>query len=432
MQIRYIHTADVHLGFQQYGRPERAKDFARAFAHVVDRAIESRVDFLLVAGDLFHKRNVDAMTVAQAWELLTRLKAAGVPVLCVEGNHERAFYNAGWTWLHFLSSTGLLTLLEPNHLGGDTRLDPWDEDARLGGYIDIGPARVLGIKYHGASAPVVLGHVADQLAALPERPFSVMMLHEGLEGQIPRATGGLSSTQMEVLRPHCEYLALGHIHKQYDFGGWAYNPGSLETVSSEETAWERGYYEVTADTETRGLVSVEHKDVPRRPFRRVFVSVEACETPRQLEELVLADIERQLRREQGVKPVLDVTLRGTLQFADDALDLPGMEARVQERFDPLLTRLKNNTVPVGYASGVALGEDGQIDRRALELQVLEELVARDSRYAGSAAEWAGLFQQLKDSALEKVAPQELFGLLERGFERERVRETERGRREGAA
>ncbi len=421
MQVNYIHAADVHLGYQQYGRAERADDFARAFKQVCDRAIATRPDFLLIAGDLFHKRNVDARTVSQAYELLTRLKDAGVPVLCVEGNHERAFYNSSWTWLDFLSSTGLLYLLAPTHAGGTSRLDPWDEEQRLGGYVEIGPTRVYGIKYHGASAPIVLSHIAEQLTQLPERPFSVMMLHEGMEGQLPRATGGLSSSQMEVLRPHCDYLALGHIHKQYDFGGWAFNPGSLETCSAEEVSWQRGYYEVTADLETRTLVRVEHKQVARRPFRRVFVSVESCDTPTTLEALVLGEIERQVRREHDREPVLDVTLRGTLQFSDDALDLRVMEAKVQEQFSPLLARIRNSTLPVGYAAGVAVGEDGQIDRRALELTVLTELVARDSRYAGSAAEWAGVFQELKDSGLQRLPPEEILHLLERGYDQVHAR-----------
>lgn len=417
MKIRWIHTADVHLGNQQYGLPQRSSDFARAFKYVCDYAISTSPDFMLIAGDLFHKRNVDARTVSQAFDLLTELRSAGIPVLCVEGNHERAFYNAGWTWLDFLSSTGLLYLLSPTYEGGISRLAPWDDAERLGGYLDLGPTRVYGIKYHGASAPKVLGHVADQLSQLGDRPFSVMMLHEGMEGQLPRATGGLSSTQLEVLRPHSEYLAMGHIHKQYDFGGWAYNPGSLETCSSEEVSWNRGFYEVTADTEARTLLDVVLHPVPRRPFLRFSVGVEGCPNPYSLEDLVVTQIERGMNGTGRHKPVLDVTLRGTLQFSDDALQVAQLQSRVQETFEPLIVRIKNNTVPVGYNSGVAMGEDGQIDRRALELQVLTELVSLDSRYAGEASEWARTFQRIKDLALERRPPYEVVELLEEGMER---------------
>jgi len=417
LKIRWIHTADVHLGYQQYGSAQRADDFARAFQHVCEHAIRERVDFVLIAGDLFHKRAVDPRTMTQAFDLLTTLKVAGIPTLCVEGNHERAFYNLNMTWLSFLSTNDLLYLLEPDDSAGLSTLAPWDPHERTGGYVDIGPARIYGIKYYGASAPQVLQRVADQLAGEAERPFGIVMLHEGMEGQIPRSTGGLSGTQLEVLRPHCEYLALGHIHKRYDFGGWAYNPGSLETVSSEETQWDRGYYVVEADTESRTLLHVQHHINPRRPFHRVFVHVEACTTPESLEQVALREIERTLIDGTAARPVLDVTLVGTLQFADDALKLDRLETDVRERWDPLVVRIKNSTVRVGQSFEGTLGPDGQIDRRALELQVFQQLLAGDSRYERHAAEWAQSVQEVKDSALQKLPPEEIVTLLERGIER---------------
>ncbi len=417
MKIRWIHTADVHLGYQQYGSSHRADDFARAFRHVCDHAIRERVDFVLIAGDLFHKRAVDPRTMTQAFDLLTTLKAAGIPTLCIEDNHERAFYNQSWTWLAFLAANYLLYLLEPDDSAGQSTLTPWDPEERTGGYVDIGPARIYGIKYYGASAPRVLQRVSDQLSAETGRPFGIVMLHEGMEGQIPRSTGGLSGTQLEVLRPHCEYLALGHIHKRYDFGSWAYNPGSLETVSAEETQWDRGYYVVEADTESRTLLDVQHHSNPRRPFYRIYVHVEACTTPDSLEQAVLREVERKLVDGVAWPPVVDVTLVGTLQFADDALKLDRLEARVRELWDPLVVRVKNSTVRVGQSFEGALGPDGQIDRRALELQVFQQLLAGDSRYERHAVEWAQTVQEVKDSALQKLPPEEIVTLLERGIER---------------
>lgn len=417
MRVRWIHAADVHLGYQQYGLAERADDFARAFKHVCDHAIRSRVDFLLIAGDLFHKRAVDARTMGQAYGLLSELRKAGIPVLCVEGNHERAFYNASWTWLEFLSVNGLLHLLGPNDATGQSRLDPWDEDDRCGGYLDINGVRVYGIKYHGASAPRVLERVSNQLAAETQRPLSVVMLHEGMEGQLPRSTGGLTAAQLDLLQPHCEYLALGHIHKRYEHRNWAHNPGSLETCSTEEWEWERGYYEVEADTDARQIVNITHHTNPRRHFHRIFIGVEACSTPGNLEETVLRRVESQVMSKPRSRPVIDVTLRGTLQFGDDALRLPFLEEQIRERCAPMVVRIKNNTVPAGYSSAAALDENGQLDRRLLEVQVLTDLLRRDSRYEQAAGQWALTFQEIKDAALTGVPPAEVVRILEAGQDR---------------
>lgn len=88
--MRFMHAADIHLGYQQYGVKERFDDFSQVFLHLVDQAVERQVSFVLLAGDLFEKRTVDPLAMRVAVEGLQSLRAAGIPVLAVEGNHERA------------------------------------------------------------------------------------------------------------------------------------------------------------------------------------------------------------------------------------------------------------------------------------------------------------------------------------------------------
>jgi|Deesub1362A_J573_1020465.scaffolds.fasta_scaffold00039_42 DNA repair exonuclease SbcCD nuclease subunit len=107
---QFIHTADVHLGYVQYGLHQRFIDFGRAFSQVVSYAIENDVDFVLISGDLFHKRNINALTYLQAYELLSRLK--GIPVFVIEGNHDLAYFKDRHSWLEALDRQGLITLLK--------------------------------------------------------------------------------------------------------------------------------------------------------------------------------------------------------------------------------------------------------------------------------------------------------------------------------
>ena len=46
--MRFMHIADVHLGYQQYGSKERFDDFSRVFLHIVEQAIDRQVDFGLL------------------------------------------------------------------------------------------------------------------------------------------------------------------------------------------------------------------------------------------------------------------------------------------------------------------------------------------------------------------------------------------------
>lgn len=44
--MRFVHIANAHLGYQQYGLKDRFNDFSRLFLHLVDDAWDEAVDFL--------------------------------------------------------------------------------------------------------------------------------------------------------------------------------------------------------------------------------------------------------------------------------------------------------------------------------------------------------------------------------------------------
>ena len=52
--IRFIHTADIHFGMENYGRLDiktgihsRLLDFQKAVNYIIDRALEEDIDFFL-------------------------------------------------------------------------------------------------------------------------------------------------------------------------------------------------------------------------------------------------------------------------------------------------------------------------------------------------------------------------------------------------
>ncbi|MBN1260726.1 MAG: AAA family ATPase, partial [Anaerolineae bacterium] len=76
--MHFLHIADIHLGYQQYGLSERFNDFSHAFLHLIDEALARQVDFVLLAGDLFEKRRRKQEKALHALETrLTTLPRAG-------------------------------------------------------------------------------------------------------------------------------------------------------------------------------------------------------------------------------------------------------------------------------------------------------------------------------------------------------------------
>src|SRR5690348_13933929 len=102
MQLRFIHAADIHLGYAQYNLDRRADDFALAYFDLVDHTVSAGADFLLIAGDLFHRANTDAWTLKQAIHGLETLRRAGIPVVAIEGNHDAQHYHKHLSWMQFL------------------------------------------------------------------------------------------------------------------------------------------------------------------------------------------------------------------------------------------------------------------------------------------------------------------------------------------
>ena len=127
---KFLHIADIHLGFDRYNSPERTKDFFRAFQTTLEQyALEASVDFVLIAGDLFEHRNILPATLNQAQVCLQVLQEEGIPVLAIEGNHDNRPYGTRTSWLKYLSEWGLVQLLEPDDpKEGNGLLSSWNDE----------------------------------------------------------------------------------------------------------------------------------------------------------------------------------------------------------------------------------------------------------------------------------------------------------------
>jgi DNA repair protein SbcD/Mre11 len=428
MRARFVHTADNHLGFEQYGYKERFNDFARAFFAVVDDAIARQADFFVIAGDLFNKRAIDALTLIQAQEALQKLHTAGIPAIAIEGNHDRSYYRDGVSWLQFLCWEGLLHLLNPTVREGAPVLEPWDKAAMRGAYVDVkgGALRVYGLPWYGAGTARVMEQLARELAAARVEEeaagvlYRVLLLHTGVEGQLPQLHGLPTRAQFEPLRGLVDYVALGHVHKPYAIDDWLFNPGSTETWGAEECAWERGYYYVEVDTDTEPRHRANHLVNPRRPFYRFTFKVDGLADPAALHERFERFCAREARGLKAnevpaphLEPVVDVVLTGILSFDNGAVDRQRLEETVRAHFHALVARIHDTTRDTDFEPDVEGEGDGR-DRASwhqLELGIFRDLVARDARYAPEAPAWATTLAEIKQMALGGEDPAAIVARL---------------------
>ena len=88
-RLTIIHTSDVHLESDTFGRGEEGQKYQRriqhAFRKVVDLVHEKQADLFLIAGDLFDSNRVPESGVEF---VNAELQRAPCPVVLIPGNHD--------------------------------------------------------------------------------------------------------------------------------------------------------------------------------------------------------------------------------------------------------------------------------------------------------------------------------------------------------
>ncbi len=195
----FLHAADIHLdsplrGIERYDQApveELRGATRRALENLVALALCERVDFVLIAGDLYDDDWDDFRTGLFFAAQMVRLDEAGIPVVIVAGNHDAAN-----RMTHRLPLPRSVTLLLPGQ----------PQTVR----IESCRAAIHGQSF-GERA------TTENLAAGYPPPvkgwFNVGLLHTSLtgrEGHDPYAPCSLDDLRAKEY----DYWALGHIHKR--------------------------------------------------------------------------------------------------------------------------------------------------------------------------------------------------------------------------
>jgi DNA repair exonuclease SbcCD nuclease subunit len=409
--MRFLHLADLHLGFPQYGNAERFQDFGKALEQAVEYAIDTQVNAILIAGDLMHRATIDPSVYIQAAGILKATRERGIPVIAVEGNHDAARHRGEVSWLDALCSEGYLHLLRAGFDSDGCNLTRWDPQSKTGSYLDIGNVRFIGLQWSGAMAPMRIPEVAEAIRTLPKSGtnFTVLITHAGLEGELSNLPVYLTFQQLDPLKDCVDYLALGHIHKQYERRGWIYNPGCPEVFDMGETSWEKGWYviEVTSD----GQKQVYYEEYDHRPFCIHSLHATGKLSPAELYQHVETSIQEWLPEWQrcSPKPVVIIKLEGHLEFDRQQIDINLVKKMVQDTGSVLLCEVRDEKL---HLPGVDMPEEEDLSDEDLELRVFQEVAYNNAQYAAYSEEWARTMRQVMQLSLEKRSFDDIFDALQ--------------------
>lgn len=200
--VRFVHAADLHLDAPFQGidasdprlRESLVASTYEALGRIVTLCIEERVDFLVIAGDVYNSRDKSLRAQIGFQAACVRLAEAGIPVFVASGNHDPA---DGW-------SAGL-RLPETVHHFSTHEVEgvAFERDREAlctlygRGYEHATEKRDLAKGFHRSSGDAI----------------AIGVLHTNVGGRTDYEDYAPSSMD-ELRAAGMDYWALGHVHKQ--------------------------------------------------------------------------------------------------------------------------------------------------------------------------------------------------------------------------
>ncbi len=201
--MKFAHLADCHLG--GWRQPELKQLNLESFRKAIDISIQEKVDFVLIAGDLFDSAYPGIEILEETFLQLKKLKDKGISCYYIAGSHD--YSASGKTFLSVLEKAGFCkNLFQPEEKNGKIFLNPViHENVALYGY----PGKKSGMEVSEL-----------RNIRLQDSPFfKILALHTCIKGAIGDLP--IESISEEEL-PKADYYALGHLHINYEFNNFVY------------------------------------------------------------------------------------------------------------------------------------------------------------------------------------------------------------------
>jgi DNA repair exonuclease SbcCD nuclease subunit len=299
--FKFIHAADIHLdsplrGLSRYESApvESIRDAGRrALENLVDIAIEEKVAFVLLAGDLYDGDWKDYSTGIFLSQQIGRLGRHNILVFAVTGNHDAA--NRMTKALDSPANMKILSTRKAETI----KLDD------------------LGVAIHGRSFGTQ--HVDENLAvtfgAAEKGMFNIGVLHTSLNGREGHAVYA-PCTVNDLRSKGYQYWALGHVHQQefVSKDPWSVFPGCIQGRHIRESG-SKGCVLVTVEDNA----TCEVEKIPLDVLRWVHCSVDITDVVemREVLERIRKAIEKEQTSGEGRPIAMRIRLEGATRISNE-------------------------------------------------------------------------------------------------------------------
>jgi len=275
--VRFAHISDVHLGGWKQ-KPLQDLNFA-SFAKSMDVCIKEKLDFVLIAGDLFDSAYPPIEILKETFAQFKRLKDSNIPCFIIAGSHDYSV--SGKTFLDVLEKAGFCKNVED--------FEEKEKDGKS--FLILNPTLYQGVAIYGYPGKKSGLEVPDlRRIKLNDSPgmFKIFMLHTTLD----KAKGTLPIDAIEAdLLPQADYYAMGHLHMDFQYQNFIY-PGPIfpNNFQELEDIGFGSFYIVDTEDKELSLRKIELKIKETLPIS-IEITNAITATGKIIEELNKKDLE---------------------------------------------------------------------------------------------------------------------------------------------
>jgi len=287
--MKFAHLADCHLG--AWKEPKLQELNLKAFEKSIEACINSKVDFVIITGDLFDTALPPIDILKKTAEKLRELKDSKIPCYVIAGSHDYSV--SGKTFLDVLEKAGLCENVED--IDGDNLI-----------LIETKEFIIAGIS--GKKQELEKELIKKiKIPKLNRDKFKILALHTTIEEN--KTNEFMHGIKIDELPRGFNYYALGHIHKQfkreYENGMIVY-PGPLfpNNFSELEEMENGGFFIVNVNG---GKITLEREEIRMKEVCFLEVSGDG-KNP----FLLTSEIIGRLKKENINDKILLLKVSGTL------------------------------------------------------------------------------------------------------------------------
>lgn len=300
-----VHTADVHIGVENYGIPDpetrsssRLKDFLDTLDEVVQYSITRNADLVIFAGDQYKSRNPSQTHQREFAYRISKLANNGVKVFLLAGNHDSPNIPGPATALDIFTALDVENVHIANTLethlintkSGPIQIValPWIRKGQFMSSIDESDESLSNEDLKASIEDKITTAVKHLSKDLDPAIPSVLAGHVSVDSATTSSEKSMMLGKDYVLLksaialPEFDYIALGHIHKHQilnDSPKIVY-PGSLQRIDFGEEKDVKGFCSVTLDpsqTVQNRETSFQFIPVNARKFVTIRIEVDDSE-----------------------------------------------------------------------------------------------------------------------------------------------------------